>query len=231
MTDEKSNADLPIDLKGSLLDSLRQLAFPPEFRIAAPQRALDDSESADAETVLDRGEAEPKSSERSGLSDELAAEFGTCLWYLKTKFFKLNWANNEGGNDDPRIRRALGRLNKSVQTLKDGGIEVHDPTNERYPEGGEGTMRPIQFVPTPGLTYGKVSETVTPIVYRADRLIQRGEVYVSVPVEDPEKAADAVKPQAAAGTPAGTTGTAAQPGNSRDAAAATAQGKGAGQAE
>ena len=44
-------------------------------------------------------------------------------------------------------------------------------------------MRPIQFDPTPGLTYQKVTETVAPIIYHQGRIIQRGEVFVAVPQE------------------------------------------------
>jgi hypothetical protein len=116
------------------------------------------------------------------------AELASCLWYLKTKHFKVKWDDTESSDDDPRVRRALGRLNKAIERLRQDGIEVQDPTNTRYPQGGEGMMRPIQFLPTDGLTVEVVSETVAPIIYRDDRLIQRGEVFVAVPKR--EEAAD-----------------------------------------
>jgi hypothetical protein len=134
--------------------------------------------------LLGDDETERTTSEGDFWSDKLVVEIGTCLWYLKTKYFKRAWDDTDDDGDDPRLRRALSRLNKGMLALKESGIEVHDPVNERYPQGGEGTMRPIQFVPTPGLAFERVSETVSPIIYRQERLIQAGEVYVSVPKEE-----------------------------------------------
>ena len=53
-------------------------------------------------------------------------------------------------------------------------------------------MRPLQFQPTAGLTFEIVSETIVPIIYLDHCLIQRGEVFVSVPIEEP-MASDAVE--------------------------------------
>ncbi|MCC5829131.1 MAG: hypothetical protein JJU36_06750 [Phycisphaeraceae bacterium] len=187
MNDKTQGEDGMPNIHGSILDGIRQVWFPAEFRIAAPGLPLDMLEIVDAEA-----QAAPYAQATDGgagindsiVSNKLAAEFATCLWYLKTKHFKREWDDDETGDDDPRVRRALGRLNKSIEALGESGIEVHDPTNKRYPAGGEGMMRPIQLVPTAGITFEVVTETVAPIIYRDDRLIQRGEVFVAVPKED-----------------------------------------------
>jgi hypothetical protein len=110
------------------------------------------------------------------------------LWYLKTKHLRQAWDDDGTGDnandDDPRVRRAIGRLNRGIDALKGSGIEIEEPTNKRYPPGGEGMMRPLQFQPTAGLTFETVTETVAPIVYRNGQLIQRGEVFVAVPGDD-----------------------------------------------
>lgn len=111
----------------------------------------------------------------------LVAEMATCVWYVKTKYFEREWANGDTDDENPRVRRVLGRLNKVIDSFNQGGFEVRDPTNERYPQGGEGTMRPIQFEPKSGLSFDVVTEVVVPIIFGFDQLIQRGEVFVAIP--------------------------------------------------
>ncbi|MGO9119697.1 MAG: hypothetical protein ACLQPD_19055 [Desulfomonilaceae bacterium] len=187
MSENKYKDEPIIGIESGILDDLRQLWFPAEFRIAAPALPTDVLETAEveAQAVADvRPQERPDPQSDLLAQNRLLTELITCLWYLKTKHFKRKWDDHETGDDDPRIRRTLGRLNKSIEALKDRGIEVHDPTNQRYPRGGEGMMRPIQFLPTAGLTFEMVSETVVPIIYREDRLIQRGEVFVAVPKQE-----------------------------------------------
>ena len=179
---------------------IRQLRFPTEFRIAAPSLPLDAPETVETEpqaapVAHDAGQ-QPAPHDLPA-SDQLVAEFATCLWYLKTKHFRREWGDTGSSDDDPRVRRALSRLNKSIELLTESGIEVDDPINKRYPQGGEGMMRPIQFLPTAGVTFEVVSETVAPIIYREDRLIQRGEVFVAVPKEDTTGAAESTVTTAA----------------------------------
>lgn len=169
------------------MEDLGQLRYPVEFRITVPEEMMDDPISQEIET-LSAAVAPPI--EQKGapadpqLASRLLAEVATCLWYLKTKYFKHEWDDHDGEDDDPRVRRALKRLRKSVDMLHENGIEVHDPSNKRYPPGSEGLMRPIQFLPTAGLTFEMVNETVSPIIYFNDRLLQRGEVFVAVPKEE-----------------------------------------------
>jgi hypothetical protein len=117
----------------------------------------------------------------------------------------------------------LGRLNRGLDALKAHDVEIQDPTNKRYQPGSEGTMRPIQFDPTPGLDHQRVAETVVPIIYLKGRIIQRGEVFVAVPVEGPPPASEppasgppaeaqaAVPAGEAAGPPAAPPGPASSP--------------------
>lgn len=109
------------------------------------------------------------------------AEVATCLWYIKTKHFKREWANDDPADDDPRVRRALGRLSKGIDALRKIGVEVEDPTGKRYATGSEASMRPLDFTPTEGLTYERVTEAVVPIVLWSGHAIQRAEVFVAVP--------------------------------------------------
>lgn len=188
MEDNNKKKAQPFDAKDNIMDSMRQFCFPAQFRIAAPLLLPEKAEEigrVEEQQPLQPSKDDPEGfiQERERLTPKLVAELATCLWYLKTKYFKREWANDAIDDDEPRVRRALGRLNKSIDALKESNIEIHDPTNKRYPQGGEGMMKPIQFQPTAGLTFEKVTETVTPVIFFSDRLLQRGEVFVAVPQE------------------------------------------------
>lgn len=179
------------DIHSSFLDSIRQFYYPPEFRIAAPglpMQGVEYIQVDDQPTENVPPKEQPVHKHQKHDDDKLVAEFATCLWYLKTKLFKHDWHTHEvdqatEASEDPRTRRALGRLNKCIDVLTEHGIEIHDPTHKRYPPGGEAMMRPIQFLPTDEIAFEMVTETITPIVFRDDRLVQRGEVFVAVPKE------------------------------------------------
>ena len=179
--DDPKLAPVIPQLQNSLLDGLRQfVCFPAEFRISEPAGSADLG-AADLEAGGGLPNREQGAAPGPAASDDVLAEVATCLWYLKTKFFKREWANEDGSDPDPRVRRALGRMSKALDAIKEAGFEIQDPTNKRYPQGGENLMKPIQFQPTDGLTFDKVIETATPIIYRDGQLIQRGEVFVAVP--------------------------------------------------
>lgn len=165
-----------------LIDEMRQSQHPIEFRIVRPGMPIRLPQPIAAPAKISPPTLEPSSAGRQPETPLSAlAEMATCLWYIKTKHFKREWQNEDTADEDPRTRRTLGRLNKGADALKKCGLEVADPTGERYPTGGEAMMRPLDFVPTQGLTYEKVTEVVMPLVYWHGRLIQRAEVFVSVP--------------------------------------------------
>lgn len=168
-----------------LAGALRQWMFPVEFRIASVARrplvaAVAETPSLPTSPAPPEPPAPPYA-EPAPADTGMVTDLAQCLWYLKTKFFRRDWKDLSSDHDDPRVRRALGRLHKGIESLNAGGYQIHDPTNERYPDGGEAMMRPLDFVPTPGLGHKVISETVAPLVYRGERLLRRGEVFVAVP--------------------------------------------------
>ena len=165
---------------GILLEDLGQHAYPREFRI--DQQVLVHQAQLPTDEGVDKPPKKPRPPVEVAAVEALAGA-ANSLWYLKTKFFKRDWANDDGYDDDPKVRNALGRLLKGIDAIKLAGIEIEDRTNMRYPEGGGNLMKPINFVPTEGLTYHKVTETTKPIIFYKDQLIQPGEVFVAVPME------------------------------------------------
>lgn len=166
-----------------LMEDVRQASVEPAHRISPPVRRFRPTKIV-TETAV--AVPKPKKAERVE-SDMIAAlpalaELANCLWYIKTRHFKREWQDESATDDDPRTRRTLGRLNKGADALKKLGLEVEDPTGKRYPTGGEAMMRPIDIVPTQGLTYDMVTEVTTPLIYWKGAVVQRAEVFVATPM-------------------------------------------------
>ncbi len=177
------------DLASSIKDDLRQKCFDPAIRI---------EQSTDSNNLLPQTEkvSEPQTPAAPDMRDKsdrlitqlletrrLVVELATCLWYIKTKHLKKTWDDGENIDDDPRVRRTLGRISKTMEVFKKNGFELKDPTNERYAQGNEGTIVPIELVPTAGVGVDKISETVTPLIWHCDheQPLQKAKVFVAVP--------------------------------------------------
>ena len=171
-----------------LMEDVRQASVEPAHRISPPGRRFRPTKVITEAVVA---APKPRKTERAE-SDMIAAlpalaELANCIWYVKTRHFKREWQDENATDDDPRTRRTLGRLNKGADALKKLGLEVEDPTGKRYPTGGEAMMRPIDIVPTQGLTYDMVTEATTPLIYWKGAVVQRAEVFVATPMPAPQE--------------------------------------------
>jgi len=149
-------------------DNLRQLRYPTEFRIRVPQFTRPTSPPTDLTAA------------------RKLASVATCLWDIVRK---LKPDDSEEPNKKHRL--AYRRANNAIEGMKALGIVIDDPIGRRYPPGSEGMMKP-HLQPTQGMTIEKITETVTPIIYYKDKLIQRGEVFVAVPQDADETSERAV---------------------------------------
>jgi hypothetical protein len=144
----------------------RRKVDPQAARVAAPSALADRREPA----------------REHPFPEDVVTELANCLWYLKTRYFRRRWLDEEAADPDARTRHALGRLDRAIRALDKAGIRLVDPTGTRYPAGGEAMMTPLRFEPTAEVSADTVSETARPMVFRGNSLIQRGEVFVSVPL-------------------------------------------------
>jgi hypothetical protein len=170
-------------VKLTLMDDFRQLFFYPEFRIGRPV-------SLAAETVgPDSGGTSHPKTRLEGVSctasggdsadiDAVLAEIAIGLWDIARKL-----RPEEGHSLDRKQRLIYRRATKGIETLARIQVTIDDPTGKRYMQGSEGFMKPIELQPTAGITREIVTETVVPIIYREERIIRRGEVFVAVPLE------------------------------------------------
>jgi hypothetical protein len=153
-----------------IIGDLRQWQYPPELRIgrALPKlpvasRGPDQIPAPDAET------------KDSASLDRSIAKVAVCLWDIRRKL-----EGNSAAQQDRKLRMLNRRAESAVLALQDIGVVIDDPIGRRYVLGSEGSMK-SNLLPTEGATSDEIVETVSPIVYRDDRLIGRGEVFVAVP--------------------------------------------------
>lgn len=155
---------------------LRQLRFPPEFRIGEPIWP-----DPWLETLQKLAEApravEPPADERE--RTRFLADLATGVWRLRSKMV-------EAGTQRPKeqFRREYRHLESIWDLLAQSGMEIQDHTGKPFDSGQ--ALKVLAFQPTPGARRERVQETVKPTVYFKGRHIQMGEVIV----ESPEKTDD-----------------------------------------
>lgn len=179
-------------------DSLRQMTFPRAFRIGAVSpRPHGVTQARMAQTADAVSAPEPDADSRSdavtetsaalpsqpddAVLDKVFADLANALWYLKSKFIRHPWDEAPGSASEPRARRALRQIDRAALSLTKVGVSVDDPINRRYPHGSEAMMQPLDYQPRPDLKEDTVIETAAPMVFRDERLVRRGEVFVGVP--------------------------------------------------
>ena len=171
-------------MKPILMDDLRQLLFSPEFRIPRPSHnamaanELEQASQSQPRHQTLKGGAMDGSNSISDI-DSALSDIAVCLWDIERKL-----RPEEGRQLDRKERLVYRRATKALDALARARVTIEDPTGKRYMQGSEGFMKPIELQPTAGISREIVTETVVPIVYRSDRLIRRGEVFVAVPLEE-----------------------------------------------
>lgn len=182
------------------LCDLRQWQYPPEFRIARPAAPevtsmLPEPDASTAPVVTAIPAEDPAQREQAARLDRAIAKVAVCLWDIRRKL-----AGSEVVGQDRKLRLLPRRAEAAIAALEDVGVEIDDPIGRPYPPGSEGSMNP-NFLPTPGATEERVAETIAPIVYRDNRLIGRGDVFVAVPAPVAPETETAALPEGDAPAP------------------------------
>jgi hypothetical protein len=94
---------------------------------------------------------------------------------------KQRMKDPQTGEIREEMRRVDRHVEAIIRNLNDLGIVIRDHTGDTYDEGQP--MKVIASKPTAGLRAKQISETLLPSVFWNDRLVQNGEVEISVPAE------------------------------------------------
>jgi hypothetical protein len=160
-----------------VLCDLRQLRYPPEFRIA-PRPIMASATHPEPVAAPTAGLAATASAERQEQDarlDRSIAKVAVCVWDIRRKL-----EGSEIAQQDRKLRLLNRRAEAAVMALEDAGVLIDDPIGRRYVAGSEAAMKP-HFEPTAGTVTEQIVQTVSPVVYRDDRLIGQGEVFVAIP--------------------------------------------------
>lgn len=156
-----------------IMAGLRQLRYPPEFRIEAV--SVSPELITSVHELLNRLQAlsiaTPKEDEKL-LS--IVAELATGLWRVRNRVRILP-------DGDEAIRR-LKRVMEAVwEAMEANNVKVQEHTGENYDEGMALEVLDVQI--DPSLTRAKVVETVKPSIFVNGRLVQWGIVIIGKPPE------------------------------------------------
>ena len=159
-----------------LIPSIRQLAYPKEFRIDA--LAWPPELPAALEQLVSILSA-PTPPAQDSVQIGILADVGTGLWRLRQKML-------QPGTEQPleEMRRAYRHLESTLGALDRADIKIQDHTGELVPEGGGLKLKVLAYQPLAGIARKQVQETIKPTIYYKDQMIQMGEVIVSIPEEN-----------------------------------------------
>jgi len=163
-----------------MLNNLRQLLLPPEFRIAAGLWPNDFVESLQHLINLLQKYVQleqHKTAEPDPAFLKMTAEAGTGLWRIRKKIEIL-----ETEYQTREVKVAKHTIDSTWLTLKQEGLEIQDHTGDPI-VGGE-DLNIIAFQTTPDLKRNQVIETLRPTIYFKNTKIQPGEVIVGRPEAD-----------------------------------------------
>jgi hypothetical protein len=165
-----------------IVSAIRQLAYPPEFLMGAPN-TLEAEEIFGEERAVPTSATETKQhsiDESNSATPELLerlnffADMGTALWRLRQKMV-------QPGTDQPleEMRRAYRHFEAAWDLLGQTGVAIQDHTDQLFDSGMD--LNVLTFQPMPNLKCEIVVETMRPTIYYKERVIQRGEVIVGTP--------------------------------------------------
>ena len=118
----------------------------------------------------------PGQAEAGLLDTATVLRLATGLWRIRERMIDVKTREPL-----PEMRKALRHVDRTLEDLRDAGVEVRDHTGESMPDIGVTALRVIAFESRPGLATQCVVETVKPSVFAQGRLVQMGEVIVGKP--------------------------------------------------
>lgn len=158
---------------------LRQRRQHRAFRIAEPRwdemtrlRGLAEQLST-ALLLAEERPAEPS----SGQDGAELIKAANNLWLVRKKYQRI-------GDPKSRDYRQINRYLQALEdALKEVGVTFHDHDGQEYDAGFP--LEVIDFVPDPELRVETVQRTLRPSVSLYRKLIQKGQVIVGCPTDDP----------------------------------------------
>jgi hypothetical protein len=120
----------------------------------------------------------PCAESRHALPDDLVkgiANIATHLWKAQSKM--LDTGTGEVLEEMKRVHR---HIEKSLQSLKDMGLEIKDHTGDPFDYGLP--LKVVTTQPTSGVSKEQVIETLRPTIHWQKKIIQMGEVVIATPM-------------------------------------------------
>jgi hypothetical protein len=177
----KKKKQIKATVSRRVLSAAKQFAYPPEFRIGAPNSVESVHDAEDRPSPAPPPAMNAPAVERSGIGSaesverlQFLADIGTALWRLRQKMV-------QPGTDEPleEMRRAYRHFEAAWDLLAQTGVEIQDHTDKPFDTGMD--LAVLTFQPMPDLKREQVVETIRPTIYYNKRTIQRGEVIVGRP--------------------------------------------------
>lgn len=168
-----------MDSPAKWFQTLRQRAFPSEFRIESPVWDIDLLPELERLLQMSPPAVATEGEQQDELDTRFAANLGTGVWRLKGRMV-------ESGTGEPLegMHRLYRHLESVLYTLSDAGIQIQDHTGDPFNDGL--ALKVLTFQPMLDINREQITETIKPSIYYKGKLIQVGEVIVGRPLRPGE---------------------------------------------
>lgn len=168
-----------------MIEKLRQLLFPPEFRIH--QASYSEDKRALLKPAIEHflknwpPPAPPVLPVPKQAPPRLLflADVATGLWRMRRNMVPLDSRRLMDARPIEVMQKPYRWLVSVWEVLKENGLEIQDHTGDSYNSGQ--SLKAPAFEPVPGLQEETVIDTIKPSIYLDGKMIQMGEVVVGIP--------------------------------------------------
>jgi hypothetical protein len=155
-------------------DDIRQLRYPPEFRIPKPKWSSVEEIRGILLTLLSTPAGQPRPTEDATKLEGLALQIGNALWRIQQRF--VDRSSGKLREEYKKLARHVESISEALGTVE---VQIQDHTNQRFVTGL--ALDVIAFEPCEDIDQEIVIETVAPSIYVGDKKLQTGKVIVGTP--------------------------------------------------
>ena len=175
----KNQIQINNDMKMKILDRVKQLKYPKEFRISPLDLPFETIKQLEEIVInLNHAKSDPDSIPISpDINKSFLAEVSVGAWRLKKKM-----TDSKSGEPLDEMSRAYRHLESVFITLEKEGVEIQDHDGQPFDPGL--SIKVLTYQPTPGIEREYVLETIKPSIYLNGDRILMGEVIVATFIKE-----------------------------------------------
>jgi hypothetical protein len=153
---------------------IRQLRFPPEFRISKPEWPPIEEIRDVLSALISTNTGRPRPAAAETKLESVALQIGNAVWRIQQRI--VDRSSGKLREDYRKLARHVDSISEALCTLD---VQIQDHTHEPFVTGL--ALDVVAFEPCENIQQEIVIETVAPSIYIRDKKLQTGKVIVGTP--------------------------------------------------